>query len=388
MERKFIVLRDMTPPAERATRAARGVEVDPQAIEACGETHPAAGGELDDDDGVVGYFPAVRMKLVKPLAAAPVEPARSGPMAWGLRAVHADQSRLDGSGISVAVLDTGIAAEHPAFAHLDKTRLRQEDFTGEGNGDANGHGTHCAGTIFGGTVNGTRIGIAPKVRSALIGKVLDGKGGGTSDQLVDGLMWAARNRAQVIAMSLGIDFPGHVQDLVEKAGLPTALATSQALDDFRRTLLLFEQVAGLIAARVPNGVVIAAAGNESQRDKRADYRIGVSLPAATRGFVSVGALGETGDGLAIADFSNTGPVVSAPGVDIMSADVTGGLATMSGTSMAAPHVAGIAALCAQKLKAEGFGAELRATLVTSVTRQGLRPGIDPRDVGAGLVVAP
>ena len=388
MERKFIVLRDMAPPAERATRASRGISTDLQAIEVRGETHPAAGGELDDDDEVVGYFPAVKLKLVKPLTALPLNPARSEPVAWGLRAIHADQSRLDGSGISVAVLDTGIAADHPAFAHLDKTRLKQEDFTGEGNGDGNGHGTHCAGTIFGGTVNGTRIGIAPKVRTALIGKVLDSKGGGSSDQLVNGLMWAARNRAQVIAMSLGIDFPGHVQELVEKFGLPTALATSQALDDFRKTLLLFEQVAGLIASRVPNGVVIAAAGNESQRDKQADFRIGVSLPAATRGFVSVGALGETRDGLAIADFSNTGPVLSAPGVDITSADFTGGLTTMSGTSMAAPHVAGIAALCAQKLKADGFGGELRASLVTSVTRQGLRAGIDPRDVGAGLIVAP
>src|SRR6478735_997636 len=105
MERKFVVLRDMAPRAERATRASRGIEIDPQAIDVRGESHPAAGGELDDDDEVVGYFPAVRLKLVKPLSAAPADPARSGAIAWGLRAVHADQSRLDGSGISVAVLD-------------------------------------------------------------------------------------------------------------------------------------------------------------------------------------------------------------------------------------------------------------------------------------------
>lgn len=385
MERKYIVLRDLSSPAERATRSSRGIAADPQAVDMRSEMHSSAGSDLEDDDEVMGYYPAVRIRLVTPLAArtqANSHPAR----AWGVCAVQADKSRLDGSGISVAVLDTGIDAKHPAFAHV--TRLVQQDFTGEGDGDLNGHGTHCAGTIFGGIVEGTRIGIAPKVRSAFIGKVLDREGGGSSDQLVEGLLWAVKNRAQVIAMSLGIDFPGHVQQLVEKHGLPTALATSQALDDFRRTLLLFEEVAGLIQARQPNGVVIAAAGNESQRDRQADFRINVSLPAATRSFVSVGALGETGEGLAIADFSNTGPVLSAPGVDIVSAGLDGGLSTLSGTSMAAPHVAGVAALCAQKLKDERFGGELRATLVTSVTREGLKTGIDPRDVGAGLVIAP
>jgi subtilisin family serine protease len=385
MLRKFIVLRDLSPPAERATRSSRGIAIDPQAIEIRSEAHAPGASDLSDDDEVLGYCPAVKLKLVRPLSVEANGSAHDS-LTWGLRAVHADQSRLNGNGVTVAVLDTGIAPGHPAFAHVAK--LVQQDFTGEGDGDGNGHGTHCAGTIFGGTVNGTRIGIAPGIRAAYIGKVLDREGAGSSDQLIEGLMWAVRNRAQVIAMSLGIDFPGHVQELVERHGLPTALATSQALDDFRRTLLMFEEVAGVINSRVPNGVVIAAAGNESQRKKQADFRIGVSLPAATRGFISVGALGETGDGLAIADFSNTGPVLSAPGVDITSAWLDGGLATMSGTSMAAPHVAGVAALCAQKLKEDRFGGELRATLVTSVTRQGLKPGIDPRDVGAGLVVAP
>ena len=385
MKRKFIVLRDLSPPSERATRSSRGIAINPKAVDIRSETHAPGASDLVDDDEVVGDYPAVKLKLVKPLSASSNGRPHDS-LAWGLRAVHADQSRLDGSGISVAVLDTGIVENHPAFA--DVTRLMQQDFTGEGNGDGNGHGTHCAGTIFGGTVNGTRIGIAPGIRAAYIGKVLDSGGAGSSDQLVEALMWAVKNRVRVIAMSLGIDFPGHVQELVEGHGLPTALATSQALDDFRRTLLMFEEVAGVISSRVPNGVVIAAAGNESQREKQADFRIGVSLPAATRGFISVGALGETGDGLAIADFSNTGPVLSAPGVDIISAGLDGGLATMSGTSMAAPHVAGVAALCAQKLSEDPFGGELRSTLVTSVTRQGLKPGIDPRDVGAGLVIAP
>ena len=67
--------------------------------------------------------------------------------------------------------------------------------TGEGNGDTHGHGTHCAGTIFGGTVGGVRIGIAPGIDRAFIGKVLDGGGGGSTDQILDGIMWAARSGA-------------------------------------------------------------------------------------------------------------------------------------------------------------------------------------------------
>jgi subtilisin family serine protease len=81
--------------------------------------------------------------------------------------VGADTSPFSGDGIVVAVLDTGIDASHPAFEGVD---IVQKDFTGEGVGDQHGHGTHCAGTIFGRTSEGTRIGVAPGVKKALIGK--------------------------------------------------------------------------------------------------------------------------------------------------------------------------------------------------------------------------
>jgi len=90
-------------------------------------------------------------------------------------------------GITVAVLDTGIDSTHPAFTGVT---LIEEDFSGSGNGDVQGHGSHCAGTIFGRDVDGTRIGVAPGVDRALIGKVLGDDGSGDSIGLFRGIQWA------------------------------------------------------------------------------------------------------------------------------------------------------------------------------------------------------
>jgi subtilisin family serine protease len=104
--------------------------------------------------------------------------------------------------------------------------ITERDFTGEGNGDLEGHGTHCAGTIFGRDVSSTRIGVARGVKTALIGKVL-GSQGGSSESIVTAIQWAVDNGAHVISMSLGMDFPGFQKQL-QQSGLPPELATSLA----------------------------------------------------------------------------------------------------------------------------------------------------------------
>ena len=259
---------------------------------------------------------------------------------WGVKAVGADVSPRSGADVVVAVLDTGIDSAHPAFAGMN---LIQEDFSGSGIGDKVGHGTHCAGTIFGRAVDGTRIGIAPGVHKALIGKVLADNGSGDTEGLMRGIEWALQQGAHVISMSLGFDFPGMVQQLVDSGQRPN-LATSRALEDYRANLRLFDALMQLVAARAavsPGTIIVAAAGNESERQTNPDFEIAVSLPAAAEGVISVGALAQpsSGNGLVIAPFSNTFPQISAPGVGVVSARAGGGLRGLSGTSMATPHVA-------------------------------------------------
>jgi subtilisin family serine protease len=338
---------------------------------------------------VLAIAPAIPMKLIAPVEIEETVQPAADTIAWGVKAVGADTSPFSGDGVVVAVLDTGIDASHPAFEGVN---IIQKNFTGEGPDDQHGHGTHCAGTILGGTANGTRIGVAPGVKEALIGKVL-GVGGGSSEQIASAIQWAVDNGANVISMSLGIDFPGFQERLQEEAGFPPELATSLALEGYRANVQLFERLAAFLRARAAFAqatVIVAAAGNESRRDENPDFEIAVSPPAVAEGVVSVAALGEGDQGLTVAPFSNTGANVSGPGVRIVSARAGGGLTAMSGTSMATPHVAGLAALWAERIAsiAPLNALQLTSRLIGSATTDGLQAGFDPSDVGAGLVLAP
>ncbi|NQX13454.1 S8 family serine peptidase [Microbacteriaceae bacterium VKM Ac-2855] len=376
------------------TRRTRG-RADPEALESAAsltveiDTLSASRAtEISHYNDVEAIAPVVPMKLIAPVSLSrATRPAETG-SAWGIRAVGADATPFSGDGVTVAVLDTGIDAAHPAFTGVE---LIQRNFTNDSDGDTHGHGTHCAGTIFGRDVDGERIGVAPGIRTALIGKVL-GEDGGGSDVILTAIEWALLAGAQVISMSLGIDFPGMVADL-ERAGVPTELATSMALEGYRANVLLFDRLGSLVQARARfTGpcLLVAAAGNESRRDEDPNFIIAVSPPAAAEGMISVAAVAQDPEGWAIASFSNYGARLSAPGVDILSARAGGGLTMMSGTSMATPHVAGVAALWAEKLMRSGQFSQQRFTdrLAGSAVTSGLKSGFSPSDIGNGVVQAP
>lgn len=393
MARNYVILRSVAAPKPQLRSAGRrarptgegpglrvAVEVDNLSL--------SRAAEVARTQGVECVAPVIPLKLIEPVPFdAPVESKATG-STWGVKAVGADTSKLSGEGAVVAVLDTGIDPTHEAFAGIELVR---ENFTTEADNDLHGHGTHCAGTIAGRNVAGFRIGVAPGIKKLLIGKVL-GEGGGGSNTLLEAIQWALRSGANVISMSLGIDFPGLVAELVGE-GLPPALATSRALEGYRANVQLFERLASLVRAQGEFGqacLIVAAAGNESQIDVNPDFGIAVSPPAVAEGIISVAAVARGPKGFTVAPFSNIGARVSAPGVGVLSAKPGGGLAPMSGTSMATPHVAGVAALWVHKLsKARQLtGRLLTDRLAGSGTITGFAPNFDPAGVGAGMVRAP
>ncbi|MCC7389437.1 MAG: S8 family serine peptidase [Phycisphaerales bacterium] len=268
---------------------------------------------------------------------------------------------LMGKGARIAVLDTGIDLQHPDFqGRFQGGNDAQSFVNGETVQDGNGHGTHCAGVIAASaaSVGGRRYAVAPGA-DLVIGKVLGDDGRGYDDQILDGIDWAADVGAMVISMSLG-----------------SRRRTNQPYSD------PYEAVAANLLEGTPGVLMLAACGNESSRPA---FTSPVGNPAACPSILAVAAVDPQ---RRIADFSNRqtdaiGEVnFSAPGVGVYSAWADGGFRTISGTSMATPHVAGVAALVIEERPLR------RATEVAERLRALCVPLGDPADFGVGLVQVP
>lgn len=264
-------------------------------------------------------------------------PQIGAPAAWA--------AGYDGTGVKVAVLDSGYDPTHPDLAGRV---VASADFTGTGSVvDRHGHGTHVAATVAGtgAAAGGTRKGVAPGAQ-LLIGKVLDDSGTGDLSWGIAGMEWAVAQGARIVSLSLGAG-PSNGTDILSEA-VNNLSASSGAL-------------------------FVVAAGNRGPAEST------VETPGTATAALTVGAVSKQDE---VADRSARGPrlgdgavkpELTAPGVDIIAARAAGTslgqlvddrYTAMSGTSMAAPHVAGAAALLAQQHPQWRAG-ELKAALVGS-----------------------
>lgn len=202
--------------------------------------------ELGRDDSILAASPVMPISIPAPPQSAATEPeagnSENADLSWGLKAIEADSCRFTGDGVKVAVLDTGIRQDfhlHAAFKRK-ADRIYRKNFTSEMDFDINGHGTHCAGTIFADDVDNLQIGVAPDISQLLVGKVI-GKGS-TTETLLSGIHWAAMEMdATIISMSLGIDCPALMKKLLDNS-YPTDVATSIVLDCYAANVRLFDKL--------------------------------------------------------------------------------------------------------------------------------------------------
>lgn len=268
-----------------------------------------------------------------------------------VRAPEAWEAGYTGKGVKVAVLDSGIDADHPDLAGRI---VAAEDFTGSSSGtaDRHGHGTHAASSVVGdGSASGgeRREGVAPDA-SLLVGKVLGDTGSGPTSGVLAGMQWAVNSGADIVTMSLGAPVPVCSDPL--SAAVDQLSASSDTL-------------------------FVVAAGNDGPKAGT------VASPGCAPSALTIAA---DDSAMKIAPFSGRGPVtdrdghrylkpdMAAPGVGIVGARAAGTslgrpiddhYTSLSGTSMATPHVAGAAAVLAQR--SPGLtGEQIKAHLMSTV----------------------
>lgn len=313
---------------------------------------PSAAAEkaLTGDPDVLRIDEDVVISVTKAAATTQVQPAQSIP--WGISRIGADQAwaTSNGQAVKVAIIDTGVDMNHPdlqanlrdGINTISSRKTYQDD---------NGHGTHVAG-IIGAVYNSIGVaGIAPQVDIYAV-KALGRNGSGYLSDIIEGLQWSVNNGMQVINMSLG---------------------TNSDIQSFHDAVTAVYN-AGIIQ--------VAAAGNDGDIDSS-----GVDYPASYPETIAVSAVDSNGQ---VAAWSSRGPEVdlAAPGVNINSTWNNDLYKSISGTSMATPHVTGTAALtlAAKRQLDPGYimsPDEMKAHLKATAENLGYGPNLQ----GAGMVNA-
>ncbi|TDE01492.1 S8 family serine peptidase [Jiangella asiatica] len=309
-------------------------------------------------------------------AADPATPAAAadGEVTWGIERIGADRAwaelGVDGGGVRIATLDTGVDISHPDLAGKMITTDPDDashpggwmEFGSDGGlvsstpHDSAVHGTHVAGTIHGGATSGVAVGVAPGAQM-MHGLVLPG-GEGTFMQVVAGMQWAidpvdvngdpAGEPADVVNMSLGVN--QYVQEMIE----PTrAIIAAGAFPAFAIGNRQFGSC-GVGSGSPGNVFEAVGVGNTTVDDDVNDGSCG-----------NVVSAGDWADPPAEWPDSYVVPDVSAPGTDVWSAAPGGGYQYLTGTSMAAPHVAGTVALMAEAAQGVDVEAARQALIDTS-----------------------
>lgn len=276
---------------------------------------------------------------------------------WGVHATNCLQPELTGKDIRLAILDTGYNSQHPNFKgkQITSRSFIPESATAE---DDEGHGTMCAGIASGQyhDILKYKYGIASNI-ALYVGKVLDNQGKGRAGNLITAVQWAVANQCKIVSMSLGSSVKPDDDDSVA-----------------------FETVAASALKR--GTLLIAAAGNESNR--KYGYIAPVLYPANCSSVMAVGAVDAS---LQLYNDSCGGTIdgggqidLVGPGVKIISSYLaTQNYAVDSGTSMAAPFVAGLAALYWEQNPTASA-----AEIWLKLTQTAQRLNLSATDVGAGL----
>ncbi len=312
--------------------------------------------------------------LQQPMFEAATAPQAAAAALWNLAMIRADLAAalgLDGAGVVVANLDTGVDWQHPALLTKYRGYRERGPAVHRGNwhvstnepylypGDGNGHGTHTMGTIVGDDGAGNRVGVAPAARWIAV-KLFTNEGFTYESWIHDAFEWVMAPEGD----------PALAPDIVNNSW-----GSEQSANEAFR-----QDVQALIAAGI---LPVFAAGNSGPRTGS------VHSPASYPEALAVAALDVEGQ---VTTFSSRGPSpwgnvkpeVAAPGVAVLSAFPGGGWAYGTGTSMAAPHVTGLAALLRQALP--GASADLLAALIQETARP-LAEEIPNNDTGYGLVDA-